>query len=182
MSAPILLVEDKDSLRAMLKLALESQGHEVIEARDQPEAVAALRDSQPALVLSDLRLPKGDGMGVLRAVKEVSPDTEVVLMTAGRILASGNIHEIRRLMDAHPHHIAIATPEPRKLATRILEEPGLHSIAFSEEVLQVRLETREPERFYRLLNRLVLEENATIDEITSPDDNLEAVFQYLVGP
>jgi ABC-2 type transport system ATP-binding protein len=107
---------------------------------------------------------------------------EVVLMTAGRVLASGNIHEIRRLLDAHPHHIRIATPSPKKLAARILDEPGLHSISFSEEAREVRLETREPERFYRLLNRLALDENAIIDEITSPDDNLEAVFHYLVGP
>jgi DNA-binding NtrC family response regulator len=78
----ILLVEDKDSLRAMLKLALESQGHVVIEARDEPEAVAALRDSQPALVLSDLRLPKGDGMGVLRAVKDLDTELPVIVMTA----------------------------------------------------------------------------------------------------
>ena len=81
-AAAILLVEDKDSLRAMLKLALESQGHHVIEARDEPEAVAALRDSQPALVLSDLRLPKGDGMGVLRAVKELDSELPVIVMTA----------------------------------------------------------------------------------------------------
>ncbi len=78
----ILLVEDKDSLRAMLKLALESQGHHVIEARDEPEAVAALKDFQPALVLSDLRLPKGDGMGVLRAVKDVDAELPVIVMTA----------------------------------------------------------------------------------------------------
>jgi len=78
----VLLVEDKDSLRAMLKLALESQGHHVIEARDQPEAVAALRDAQPSLVLSDLRLPDGDGMGVLRAVKEVDSELPVIVMTA----------------------------------------------------------------------------------------------------
>lgn len=83
MSAPaILLVEDKDSLRAMLKLALESQGHQVIEARDEPEAVAALHNSQPALVLSDLRLPKGDGMGVLRAVKDLDTELPVIVMTA----------------------------------------------------------------------------------------------------
>jgi DNA-binding NtrC family response regulator len=81
-AAPILLVEDKDSLRAMLKLALESQDHVVIEARDQEEAVAALRDYQPALVLSDLRLPKGDGMGVLRAVKELDSELPVIVMTA----------------------------------------------------------------------------------------------------
>ena len=78
----ILLVEDKDSLRAMLKLALESQGHNVIEARDEPEAVAALHASQPSLVLSDLRLPKGDGMGVLRAVKDLDSELPVIVMTA----------------------------------------------------------------------------------------------------
>ena len=81
-AAPILLVEDKDSLRAMLRLALEGQGHTVVEARDEPEAVAALRDSQPSIVLSDLRLPKGDGFGVLRAAKEADPDLPVVVMTA----------------------------------------------------------------------------------------------------
>ena len=66
----------------MLKLALESQDHIVIEARDQEEAVAALRDTQPALVLSDLRLPKGDGLGVLRAAKELDAELPVIVMTA----------------------------------------------------------------------------------------------------
>jgi DNA-binding NtrC family response regulator len=79
---PILLVEDKDSLRAMLRHALEAQGHTVIEARDQREAVAVLQTAYPAVVLSDLRLPDGDGFGVLRAAKELDPELPVVLMTA----------------------------------------------------------------------------------------------------
>ncbi len=79
---PILLVEDKDSLRAMLRHALESQGHVVIEARDQNEAVEALRTGRPGLVLSDLRLTEGDGFGVLRAAKELDPEMPVVVMTA----------------------------------------------------------------------------------------------------
>jgi DNA-binding NtrC family response regulator len=79
---PILLVEDKDSLRAMLRHALEAQGHSVIEARDQPEAVQALRSARPGVVLSDLRLPQGDGFGVLRAAKEMDPELPVIVMTA----------------------------------------------------------------------------------------------------
>ncbi len=79
---PILLVEDKDSLRAMLRHALESQGHVVIEARDQNEAIEALRTGRPGLVLSDLRLTEGDGFGVLRAAKELDPEMPVVVMTA----------------------------------------------------------------------------------------------------
>ena len=79
---PILLVEDKDSLRAMLRHALEAQGHTVLEARDQPEAVQALNSSRPGVVLSDLRLPAGDGFGVLRAAKELDPELPVIVMTA----------------------------------------------------------------------------------------------------
>ena len=79
---PILLVEDKDSLRTMLRHALEAQGHTVVEARDQPEAEAALLGSRPAVVLSDLRLPEGDGLGVLRASKDFDADTPVIVMTA----------------------------------------------------------------------------------------------------
>ena len=84
MSAPaqILIVEDKDSLRTMLRHALERQGHAVIEARDQAEGLKMLQQAQPALVLSDLRLPEGDGFGVLRASKEIDPDVPVIVMTA----------------------------------------------------------------------------------------------------
>jgi DNA-binding NtrC family response regulator len=80
--ARILLVEDKDSLRTMLRLALESQGYAVIEARDQGEAIREMRQADPDLILSDLRLPEGDGLGVLRAAKEIDGDTPVIVMTA----------------------------------------------------------------------------------------------------
>jgi DNA-binding NtrC family response regulator len=80
--AQILLVEDKDSLRTMLRHALERQGHAVLEARDQPEAVRFLQQAQPSVVLSDLRLPEGDGFGVLRASKEIDVDVPVIVMTA----------------------------------------------------------------------------------------------------
>ncbi|NOT43557.1 MAG: sigma-54-dependent Fis family transcriptional regulator [Acidobacteria bacterium] len=66
----------------MLRHALELQGHSVIEARDEAEAVACLRTSAPAVVLTDLRLPSGDGLGVLRAAREVDPAMPVVVMTA----------------------------------------------------------------------------------------------------
>ncbi len=66
----------------MLRHALEAQDHAVVEARDEPEAVEQLRQTRPALVLTDLKLPKGDGFGVLRAAKELDPELPVVVMTA----------------------------------------------------------------------------------------------------
>jgi DNA-binding NtrC family response regulator len=79
---PVLLVEDKDSLRVMLRLALEAQGHTVVEARDQPEAAAALLTTQFGVVLTDLRLTVGDGFGVLRAAKDIDLELPVIVMTA----------------------------------------------------------------------------------------------------
>ena len=81
-SFPVLIVEDKDSLRAMLRHALEGHGHTVVEARDEPEAVQHLRQTRPVVVLTDLKLPVGDGFGVLRAAKELDPELQVVVMTA----------------------------------------------------------------------------------------------------
>ena len=66
----------------MLRHALERQGYAVLEASDQPEAVKQLQQGQPSVVLSDLRLPDGDGFGVLRASKEIDPDVPVIVMTA----------------------------------------------------------------------------------------------------
>jgi DNA-binding NtrC family response regulator len=66
----------------MLRHALERQEHAVLEARDEPEAVRLLQQAQPAVILSDLRLPQGDGFGVLRAAKEIDSDIPVIVMTA----------------------------------------------------------------------------------------------------
>ena len=81
-SFPVLLVEDKDSLRAMLRHALEAQGHVVVEACDEADAVQQMRQARPAVVLTDLKLPTGDGFGVLRAAKELDPELQVIVMTA----------------------------------------------------------------------------------------------------
>ena len=66
----------------MLRHALESDGHDIVEVRDQSEAIRALQEQQPSLVLTDLRLPEGDGFGVLRHAKETDEELPVIVMTA----------------------------------------------------------------------------------------------------
>jgi len=105
---------------------------------------------------------------------------EVILMNQGRVLASGNVHEIRRLIDAHPHRIRLLTPDPKALANRLLDLSGIVSVSFSADLERVDLETTDPENFYENLSSLVLDEGITIHEMTSPDDNLEAVFDYVM--
>src|SRR5256714_808812 len=78
----ILLVEDKESLRRVLRLTLESAGYSVAEAEDARAAAQALAREPFRLVLTDLRMPHGSGLDVLRASKEANADVPVVVMTA----------------------------------------------------------------------------------------------------
>jgi DNA-binding NtrC family response regulator len=79
---PLLLVEDKAELRAMLRKALERSGYAVDEAADGSAAVAKLRGRRYLLVLSDLKLPGCSGLDVLRESKQADPTIPVILVTA----------------------------------------------------------------------------------------------------
>jgi DNA-binding NtrC family response regulator len=78
----ILLVEDKDSLRRVLRLTLEHAGYTVAECADAREAAAEITRAPYRLVLTDLRMPHGSGLDVLRAARAADPDVPVVVMTA----------------------------------------------------------------------------------------------------
>jgi len=78
----ILVIEDKESMLAMLKQTLEAEGYQVIAAKDGAEGIRMLVDERIGLVLTDLKLPKKDGFDVLRAVKEDNPLLPVIVMTA----------------------------------------------------------------------------------------------------
>ncbi len=79
---PVLLVEDKSELRAMLRKALSKAGYTVEEAPDGNAAVTRIRSTRYLVVLTDLKLPGLSGIEVLRAVKEADPAIPVILMTA----------------------------------------------------------------------------------------------------
>lgn len=103
----------------------------------------------------------------------------VVLINRGKAIASGLIREIRRLIDEHPHTILIGTERPRELAAQLAVRDHVAEIGFDGDTLTVR--TRDPETFYRELPGIVVEGRIPVHSMESPDDNLEAVFRYLVG-
>jgi DNA-binding NtrC family response regulator len=78
----ILIAEDKESLRRVLAETLETEGYAVVEAEDGEKAIRKISEERFDLILTDLKLPKKDGMEVLRAARENSPSAAVVLMTA----------------------------------------------------------------------------------------------------
>jgi len=78
----ILVVEDRDSLRRMLRVALAQEGYEVETAADGRQGCTMARSGKYDLVLTDLKLPHADGLEVLEASREAKPDVPVVVLTA----------------------------------------------------------------------------------------------------
>jgi ABC-2 type transport system ATP-binding protein len=108
-----------------------------------------------------------------------SMTANILLINNGRILAEGNVHQIRDLIDEHPHTVFIRAENPRALARRFLSEDDVISLRFEGDAVIV--ETARPDAFYARLTDLAASGDAgPIDEVTSPDDNLQAVFKYLV--
>ncbi len=108
-----------------------------------------------------------------------SMTANILLINNGRILAEGNVHQIRDLIDEHPHTVFIRAENPRALARRFLAEDDVISLRFEADAVIV--ETARPDAFYARLTDLAASGDAgPIDEVTSPDDNLQAVFKYLV--
>jgi len=108
-----------------------------------------------------------------------SMTSNILLINNGRIVAEGNVHQIRELIDEHPHTVYVRAEDPKRLARSLLVEDGVISLRF--EASAVIFETARPDAFYaRLTDMAASGEAGVIDEITSPDDNLQAVFKYLV--
>jgi ABC-2 type transport system ATP-binding protein len=105
--------------------------------------------------------------------------SNILLINNGRILAEGNVHSIRELIDTHPHTVFVRGADPRALARKFLAEDDVLSLRF--EPGAVIIETSKPDSFYARLTQLATTgEAGSVDEVTSPDDNLQAVFRYLV--
>ncbi len=108
-----------------------------------------------------------------------SMTANILLINNGRILAEGDVHHIRDLIDEHPHTVFVRAQDPRGLARDFIDRIDVRSLRFEEGA--VIIETGKPDAFYTRVTELAASgEYGTIDEVTSPDDNLAAVFQYLV--
>jgi len=131
-----------------------------------------------------IREYKGEGRTIVvssHVLPEIEAMTkEIILIHQGKILAQGDIHYIRDLIDGHPHVIAVKCDRPRDLAARLVAEDSVADIRFGQDG-SVVFETRNRDRLYGLLPRLAAGDRLDIEEITSPDDNLQAVFDYLIG-
>ena len=110
---------------------------------------------------------------------EAMTDT-IILINHGRLLAEGNIYDIRRLIDTHPLQVTIRCDNVNILTSKLLEFDDVMSVQFDRERNQLTVETNRPDDFHLRLPEIALKNNVKIHSLWSPDENLEAVFDYLV--
>ncbi len=104
---------------------------------------------------------------------------QVLLIARGQVVAQGRVHEIRDLLEEHPHHVRIACDRPRELAAALVRVEGVVGVRFPWPGT-VELMTRDPDSTYTAIAEESVKGGFHVGSITSPDATLEALFHYLV--
>ena len=105
----------------------------------------------------------------------------VVLLNNGYIVAEGNIHGVRDEMEEHPMQILIRCDQPAKLAAFVFAQNHVVEARLHDDRRGLFVKTRDADRFYLLLNRAVAEGEVNVESVAPVDDDLSAVYQYLIG-
>jgi len=145
-------------------------GTDPVARRDLMDIVIRLGSEGKSVIVSS---------HVLHEVQSLT--SRIVLLNHGRLVAEGHVREIRDLIDKHPHHIVLKCPQYRELAGRLVQWPDVEGVRVLDGDCGLLIETRSPDAFYGRLPGLSLNEGLAIQSVYSDDDNLEAVFKYLVN-
>ena len=105
----------------------------------------------------------------------------VVLLNNGYIVAEGNIHGVRDEMEEHPMQILIRCDQPAKLAAFVFAQNHVVEAKLHDDRRGLFVKTKDADRFYLLLNRAVAEGEVNVESVAPVDDDLSAVYGYLIG-
>jgi ABC-2 type transport system ATP-binding protein len=145
-------------------------GTDPVARRDLLDVIRGMEGTGRSVVVSS---------HVLHEVEALT--TNVILLHRGRLVAEGQVREIRDLIDQHPHRIVLVCNDYRALAAKLVRWDDVESVKIIERDSAVLVETRRPDAFYARLPAVSMETDTALSEVYSDDDNLEAVFKYLVG-
>jgi ABC-2 type transport system ATP-binding protein len=145
-------------------------GTDPVARRELMDAIVLLGQQGKSVIVSS---------HVLHEVQHVTPN--IILLNHGRLVAEGNVRQIRDLIDKHPHRIVLVCDDYRKLAATLVRFDDVEGVRFLGKDKGILVETRAPDAFYSRLPELSNSDGTAIKEVYSDDDNLEAVFRYLVS-
>jgi ABC-2 type transport system ATP-binding protein len=104
----------------------------------------------------------------------------VVLMHNGYVVAEGDVHGVRDEIDEHPVQILVRCDRPQVLAARLFENEHTVEARIHDDRQGLFVKTRRPDDFYLLLNKVITEQNIQVESVAPADDDLNAVYQYLI--
>jgi ABC-2 type transport system ATP-binding protein len=107
--------------------------------------------------------------------------SRIVLVHHGRILASGQVPEVREAISARPLRVFLRCRSARDLAAALVEWPSVTSLAFGSDARNLTVETSDAASFYARLGRFFADQEMGLEILNPLDDNLAAVFEYLVA-
>jgi len=105
----------------------------------------------------------------------------VVLLKNGYVVAEGDVHVVRDEMEEHPMQILIRCDKPSTLAARIFDQDQIVEARIHDDRQGLFIKTRDADKFFLLLNRVVAEGLVSVESVTPVDDDLSAVYQYVFG-
>ena len=116
---------------------------------------------------------------ILHEVDAISD--QVILLSSGYVVAEGQIHGVRTEVEDHPMQILIRCSRPAQLASRIFDLDTVVEARVHNDGKGLLVRTKEPERFYLMLNRLVVD-GVDLESVAPADDDVHSVYEYLIGP
>ena len=116
---------------------------------------------------------------VLHEVDRISD--HVVLLSYGYVVAEGQIHGVRSEVAEHPLQILVRCDRPSLVASRLFAEDHVVEIKLHADGKGLLVRTRDATALHRQLNRIVLEAAVELEAVAPADDDVNAVYQYLIG-
>ncbi len=106
---------------------------------------------------------------------------QVVLLDEGYVVAEGEIKGVRGEMKKHPLQILIRCKNPATLASRVFEQDSVVEVKIHTDRAGLMVSTRDADSFFVRLNEIVLSDDLGIDTVTPADEDVQAVYAYLIG-
>lgn len=105
----------------------------------------------------------------------------VIMLSGGYVVAEGEIQGVRHEMEEHPIQILIRCDRPALVASSVFEQDSVVEVRIHTDGRGLLVSTRNPDQFYDLLNRIILQHRIAVESVAPADENVNAVYQYLVG-
>jgi len=115
---------------------------------------------------------------ILHEVDAISD--QVIMLSNGYVVAEGQIHSVRNEIQEHPAQILIRCSRPREFAAKLMESENTIEIRIHNDERGLLVKTRDPDRFYLMLNHMAMD-GVDIESVAPADDDVNSVYEYLIG-